>query len=221
MFTEEQARAGQAVYIRPVLNLYDLVVLGISNRLIWKFPTTLQVAHYDRHVSNRHLDIGVGTGFYLDHCHFPSHNPRVVLMDLNPCSLEHAAERIGRLRPTILVRNILEPIEAVTETFDSVGLNYLLHCLPGSFEEKAVVFDNLLPLLSPGATIFGATLLQGPDVPRNAAARRLMAFYNRTGVFCNGQDTPQALRRALESRFQDVHMRFHGCGALFSARVRG
>ncbi len=27
--------------------------------------------------------------------------------------------------------------------FDSIGLNFLLHCLPGTLREKAIVFDHL------------------------------------------------------------------------------
>lgn len=37
--TDEQVRAGQAVYSRRVLALYDWFVLGISNRFVWKCPT--------------------------------------------------------------------------------------------------------------------------------------------------------------------------------------
>jgi hypothetical protein len=221
MFTKEQVRAGQAVYNRPVLSLYDMVVLGISNRWIWKFPTAIQLAHYNRHVSGRHMDIGVGTGFYLDRFRFPVDRPRVALMDINPRSLEHAARRTVRLRPVTFVRNVLEPISGVEEQFDSVGLNYLLHCLPGSLAEKAVVFDHVVPLLSPGAAVFGATLLQGPDVRRGPAARNLMAICNRTGIFTNERDTLPALREALESRFSDVHIEVQGCGALFSAKTAG
>lgn len=220
MITSEQTRAGQAIYTRRTLNLYDFVVLGVSNRWIWKFPTHLQLAHYDRHVSARHLDIGVGTGYYLDRCRFPSPAPRLALMDLNERSLDHAEGRVARYRPTKLVRDVLAPIDHQGEAFDSIGLNYLFHCLPGTLREKAVVFDNIRPLAAAGATIFGATLLQGPDVPRSFAARRLMAFYNRKGVFTNHGDTLPDLREALTSRFDRVEIQRIGCGALFSGVVR-
>ncbi len=75
---------------------------------------------------------------------------------------------------------MLEPIDYQGGKFDSLGMNLLLHCLPGTMVEKACAFDHLLPLLNPGATVFGATILQG-DVPRNAAARGLMKVYNRKG----------------------------------------
>ncbi len=219
MITSEQTRAGQAIYTRRTLNLYDFVVLGVSNRWIWKFPTRLQLAHYDRHVSARHLDIGVGTGYYLDRCRFPSSSPRLVLMDLNERSLAHAEGRTARYRPAKMVGDVLRPIECAGEVFDSIGLNYLFHCLPGTFREKAVVLDNIRSLAAPGAKIFGATLLQGNDIPRNLAAKRLMELYNRKGVFTNQGDTLAELRDALVSRFDRVEIQRIGCGALFSGVV--
>lgn len=215
--TEERTRAGQAIYTKPTLNLYDLVVLGVSNRWIWKCPTALQRSRYDRHVSGNHLDIGVGTGYYLDKCRFPSERPRIALMDLNPHSLDHASRRIARFAPTSHVRNVLEEIPWDLDPFDSIGLNYLFHCLPGAMEEKSVVFDRIRPLMSPRAVVFGATLLQGPDTPRSFLARRLMAVYNRKGVFTNTQDTLPSLRHALESRFSQVSLEMVGCCALFWA----
>ncbi|HZM07834.1 MAG TPA: hypothetical protein VFC11_05185 [Methylocella sp.] len=59
----EQIAAGQAVYTKRMLGIYDWLVLGLSNRLIWRCPTQGLVAHYDRHVTANHLDVGVGTGY--------------------------------------------------------------------------------------------------------------------------------------------------------------
>ena len=66
-FLADDVRAGQAVYSPRVLRTYDLFVLGLSNRLIWKCPTKKLLAFYNEHVSGNHLDVGVGTGYFL-HC---------------------------------------------------------------------------------------------------------------------------------------------------------
>lgn len=216
--TSEQVEAGQAVYSRRTLDVYDLVVLGISNRFIWKCPTPGLLAHYDRHVSANHLDVGVGTGYFLDRCRFPSPTPRVALMDMNSQALAYAARRIARYEPETYRRNVLEPIAIEAERFDSVGANYLLHCVPGSIESKAAMFDHFKALMNPDAVLFGSTLLQG-GVPRSWFARRLMAVYNKKGIFANEQDDLDGLRRALSSRFREVSVQVVGCGALFSARV--
>lgn len=216
-FTPEEIAAGQAIYTKRMLALYDLRVLVVSNRFIWKCPTPRLLAHYDRHVSANHLDVGVGSGYFLDRCRFPAAAPRVALMDINANSLDFAARRIARYRPETYVRNVLAPIAFDREGFDSVGVNYLLHCLPGDMRAKACCFDHLTPLTKPGAVIFGSTLLQG-GVERSAAARALMAYYNSDGVFSNTRDDLATLRQELERRFAEVSIEVVGCGALFSGR---
>lgn len=214
----EEVLAGQAIYTKSVLDAYDLVVLGVSNHFIWRCPTARLRALYDRHISMNHLDVGVGTGYFLNHCRFPANAPRVALMDLNQNALDHAARRIARYRPETYLRNVLEPIAFDGEKFQSIGVNYLLHCLPGDIAAKAVVFDHLKVLMKEGATLFGSTLLQN-GVEGGWPARRLMSFYNRKGVFANARDEAAALREALEHRFFEVEFEIVGCAALFSGRV--
>jgi hypothetical protein len=214
----DQVAAGQAVYTKRVLGAYDFVVLGVSNRFVWKCPTRRLEALYDEHVTANHLDVGVGTGYFLDRCHFPSASPRIALMDLNPDALAYAARRIARYRPETYCRNVLEPISIEAPKFDSVGVNYLLHCIPGSIEEKSAAFDHLKALMNPKAVLFGSTLLQG-GVARNWAAKRLMDAYNRKGIFANRRDDLEGLRRALGRRFRDVSVEVVGSAALFSGRV--
>lgn len=218
MVIEKQVAAGQAVYTRRMLALYDFVVLGVSNPFIWKCPTRRLEEHYERNLSANHLDVGVGTGYFLDRCRFPADAPRVALMDMNLDTLAFAARRIVRYAPQTYRRNVLEPIAFADERFDSLGINYLLHCLPGPIATKAVVFDHLKALMNPSAVIFGATLLQG-GVPRRALARGLMAAYNRKGIFSNQDDDLETLKRELGQRFRDVSVEVVGCAALFSGRA--
>jgi 2-polyprenyl-3-methyl-5-hydroxy-6-metoxy-1,4-benzoquinol methylase len=213
----EDVAAGQAVYTKRILGAYDVLVLGISNRLIWKCPTQRFLAHYNRHVSANHLDVGVGTGYFLDRCQFPAPAPRVALMDLNQNALGFAARRIARYKPETYIRNVLEPVSIDASRFDSIGINYLLHCLPGTIESKSAAFDHLKMLMNPGAVIFGSTLLHR-GVARSWFAKRLMDFYNSKGIFSNGNDDAEGLKRALGQRFRSVTVEIAGCAALFSGR---
>jgi len=218
----EAVRAGQAVYSPRVLKMYDWLVLGLSNRLVWRCPTRHLEALYRQHLTANHLDVGVGTGYFLDRCGLPlegdsSPPPRVVLMDLNATCLATAAQRIARYQPEQLQRNILEPIALDGPPFDSIGLNYVLHCLPGTMHEKAQVLDHLLPHLNPGGVIFGSTLLSA-GVSRNLVARRLMAVYNHKGIFCNSEDSLDNLQSALSERFAESHVEPIGSAALFWGR---
>ncbi len=209
--------AGQAVYSDRVLSLYDWLVLGVSNRWVWRCATSHIRDLFDQHVTAAHLDVGVGTGYFLDHCRFPVEAPRVALMDLNQSCLDRASGRIARYAPRTYRRNVLQPIPFDEEPFDSISLNYLLHCLPGALPAKAVVFDHLLPLLKPGGVMFGSTLLSG-EVERSRVARWLMEKYNRRGIFANAEDSRSALEAELQSRFTESHVQPIGCAALFWAR---
>ena len=45
------------------------------------------------------------------------------------------------------------------EPFDSIAVSYLVHCLPGPICNKAILFENLAPLLSDTGVLFGSTIL--------------------------------------------------------------
>lgn len=107
--TAEQVEAGQAVYTKSTLRAYDFVVLIVSNQFIWKCPSRRIEEHYNRHVTANHLDVGVGTGYFLDRCQFPSQTPRVALMDLNRSVLEYASSRIARYKPETYAETYLNP----------------------------------------------------------------------------------------------------------------
>ena len=216
--TKAEVEAGQAVYTKTTLFFYDLIVVNVSNSHIWKCPSTLIESHYNANVSSNHLDVGVGTGYFLDRCRFPNDHPRVALMDLNPNSLVHTAQRLKRYQPETYQQNVLDEIETPIKPFDSVGLNYLLHCVPGAITEKAVIFDHLKKLMNPGARVFGSTILQG-GVKRSWLAQRLMALYNNKGIFSNTKDTLDDLKNALSQRFENAKVDVVGCVALFSGQI--
>jgi len=216
--TKEQIEAGQAVYSKLNLATYDLTVLGISNQFIWKCPSSHLLDFYNQHISGNHLDIGVGTGYFLDRCTFPTNTPRLALMDLNTNTLDVTSRRVARYHPVAYRRNILESIEFDAQGFDSVGLNYVLHCVPGTMRTKAVVFDNILPLLNPGGVIFGSTIIT-VGVERNFMARRLMDIYNNKYIFNNQNDSLEELKKIMEDNFSESSVKTIGCAALFWGRL--
>jgi len=217
--SDQDVLAGQAVYSPTLLALYDAYVLSFCSRWVWRCSKTRMLAHYNEHVSARHMDVGVGTGFFLDRCRVPA-APSIALVDLNENSLRAAASRIERYRPRSYRRNVLEPLDLGEERFDSVGANFLFHCVPGDFERKGAAFDHFLEYLNPGGVVFGATVVQG-EAPRSAAARALMSVYNRHGFFHNREDTAPALEAALARRFGTWGVEMVGCAALFWAKSEG
>lgn len=221
-YTREDVEAGQAAYNPRTLALYDLWVTQVSNRFIWRCPPETIQHFYDENASTNHLDVGVGSGYYPAHCSKFRSGARVALMDMNPESLRFTAERLAHLNPESWQANVLEPIAPQLpekiEPFDSIALNYLIHCLPGTIESKAVVFANLKPLLNPGGVLFGTTLLQG-GVRRTPQARLLMRAYNRRRLITNERDHLKGLRAGLEAHFPAVEIDVRGAVALFRARL--
>jgi hypothetical protein len=208
------ARA-HAVYTPFALAVYDLVVHGLSNRFAWRCPTSRLIKLYDANLSANHLEAGVGTGLFIDRAGRAAFH-RLVLLDINEHCLERASRRLARFQPAVRQANLLAPIEPGLAPFDSVGLTYLLHCLPGSMREKLVALDHLKPLMAEGAVLFGATIL-GRDVAANGAARALLNVYNAKGVFNNRADDLEALSEGLRQRFESVEIEREGCVALFRA----
>jgi len=217
--TVEQVAAGQGVYTKRTLSVYNVLVRGISNRCIWRCPSGQIRRHYNHWVTDNHLDVGVSTEYFLDRCCFPSKSPRVALMVLNPNTLECASQRISRYSPETYRQNISRPVAADIQTFDSVGINYLLRCLPGSITEKAAAFDHLRQFMNSGATIFSSTILHR-GVRKNRAAVHLMKVYSGKRIFPNSADSLKEPEQSLHDRFDDVAVRVAGCVALFSGRLQ-
>lgn len=217
--TNSAATAGAAVYSKPVLSVYDQYVLGFSNTFVWRCPSRLILDFYNEHISGKHLDVGVGTGYFLDRCKFPTNNPVLALMDLNINSLQATARRLQRYKPSLYIANVLEPLRIEPASFDSIALNYVLHCLPGNLLSKAAAFIHLKPLLNiDGGVMFGTTIL-GQGVEQNLLARTLMRIYNSRGIFSNMNDNTADLESVLKDNFREYDIRVVGCAAFFIGQI--
>ncbi len=138
-------------------------------------------------------------------------------MDLNPEAIKYTVARIGRYNPEQFIHNILEPVDFLCPKFDSISLNYLLHCLPGSLTSKSIIIDHVQSLANPGAICFGSTLL-GDEVSLNWGGKHLMSFYNKKGIFSNRNDNARNLEIELTKRLDMTSFEIIGSVALFSGR---
>ncbi len=209
--------SGHALYTKAFLAVYDWLALGLHCRLIWQCPPIHVLELYNQHISGNHLDIGVGTGYFLDKCMFPIEHPRLVLFDINPNSLAAAQRRLERYRPQAYRGDILEPLRINAPGFDSIGLSHLLHCLPGTMDTKGAVFQNIVPLLNPGGVVFGTTFLY-EGIKRSPFANCMFWWTNRLGFMTNKQDSLEGLAENLDGYFSESHIELRGCAALFWAR---
>jgi ubiquinone/menaquinone biosynthesis C-methylase UbiE len=210
--------SGASVYSPTILKVYDFAVLGLSNRFVWQCPTkTVLLPFYKEHLGLKHLDVGVGTGFYIARAGL-TRSHQVSLLDLNENSLRAAAAQVKQAKVRTFVRDVMRPSSEPVDTgYDSISLFYLLHCLPGTMDDKETAIANLKRYLSKDGVLYGATIL-GDEAAHNPIERMLLKLYNDKGVFHNMADTLNDLQRMLRRQFQNVQIRRHNKVALFVAR---
>mgnify|MGYP003667925817 FL=1 len=209
---------GQAVYNPLTLAVYDLYVTHFTNYFIWKCPCRHIQAMFQNNSTDRHLDVGVGTGYYLKNLTWPQ-GAEITLMDMNDASLKAAAKVLRGHKTTGVQADIYQRCEVLKDRFKSISANFLLHCLPGTMADKTVVIENLVDMLQPGGILFGSTVLSD-TAGHGPVSRRLMALYNRKGIFGNNQDTQAGLKAALGQHLEDVDIKIIGCVALFTGRKK-
>ena len=179
--TTENIKKGQAVYSKLLLHIYDFYVLKLSNTYFWKCRSKNILDMFLKNTSSNHLDAGVGTGYFLKKQSLAK-NTRLVLMDLNANSLHSCNNALKNISPQLMVHNVLDPISISIDKFDSISINYLLHCLPGTLPQKTILFKHFTEKLNPGGVLFGSTILNTAN-QGNYFAKKLMKIYNRKGIF--------------------------------------
>ncbi len=209
-------RRGTSTYTEGFLTAYD-PLLRVTCPLIWHCPRQVMVDLYNHNAGMRHLDIGPGTGYFLDKCDFPGPGPSVVLADNSSAVLDRVTRRIARYRPATLFGDALD-LDLGTAEFESIALLNLLHCLPGDMPYKCTIFDRITSHLDSGGRIFGCSLLgKGPRHSRASLA--LMKLLNQVGIFHNTDDSLDSLDTELGRRFSSYRLRICGSMALFEVKV--
>ena len=96
MDRDDPAYRGQADYSPGFLRIYDGLVLGLFARFVWRMSTSDHVRLYREQIRPNHLDVGPGTGYFLEHADLPD-GSRVTIVDPNPNVLRHVTSRLERL----------------------------------------------------------------------------------------------------------------------------
>ena len=122
--TDGDTRKGAAVYTPLALALYDLAVLRISNSFVWQCASHVLLDFYNQHISDKHLDIGVGTGLHA--CWLKA--------GLTPCGSYIRTDRSGHSGITNLNGG------RRTKACDSIAFCFRRICRSGSW--TAVLIDG-------------------------------------------------------------------------------
>lgn len=215
MDRDDPAYRGQADYNPAFLWIYDRLVLGVFARFVWRMSTPDLARLYRDHIRPNHLDVGPGTGYFLEHAGLPD-GSRVTIVDPNPNVLRHVTRRLERLDVTAVEADVLKPLPT-PGPFASAALSGVIHCLPDPMERKAVAVEHIARVLAPDGVFFGHTIL-GRSATHTRLGRRLLAIVNKRGTFDNLDDTEAGLRAILERSFREVDVRTDRVTATFVAK---
>ncbi|MEC9092472.1 MAG: class I SAM-dependent methyltransferase [Planctomycetota bacterium] len=211
---------GAKVYTRTTLAFYDFLVHFVSNRLIWGCPTQRLIDHGTTHLTEDHLEIGIGSGKQLCHSAKKRKFHRLVIADVNPDCLQVACQTLRQFGPATLEVDLMDLDLRGHSPFRSIGLNYVLHCLPLDMEEKLAICDRLFEYgLRPGGVLFGATLFSHRG--QSWVSRLLMKAYNRKKVFSNETDCPSRFHQWCVQRASSFHFQKIGCVGFFAVEKAG
>jgi SAM-dependent methyltransferase len=208
---------GQAGYNPLLLAIYDEWVLKFMARAVWKTPISPVVERYRRYLGARHLDVGPGTGYFIQKAGPPA-GTEITLLDPNPHVLKHASRRLASMAPATVEADVMKPLP-VDGPFDSAALSFVLHCLRGPMTNKATAVRNIADVLTPDGVLFGGTVL-GSEASHTRPARAFLWAVNKKGDFDNLGDTVDGLHEMLGASFRDVEIEVTGSSALFSATGR-
>ncbi|TMM20909.1 MAG: class I SAM-dependent methyltransferase [Actinobacteria bacterium] len=186
---------GQSGYNPALLAIYDVWVLKFMARAVWKCPIPPVVTRYRRHLGHRHLDVGPGTGYFIEHA-APPIQTEITLLDPNPHVLKHASKRLAAWGPVVVEADVMKALPL-----------------------KAIAIRNIADVLTPDGVLFGGTVL-GTREPHTRAARTFLWAFNKQGGFDNRDDTVEGLHGILDASFRHVEIERSGSIALFSASGR-
>ncbi|MFF2086137.1 class I SAM-dependent methyltransferase [Nocardia sp. NPDC058176] len=220
MARHDPVREAAAPYTPAFLTVYDAWVIRLSNRFAWQCDATVMLDLYNRHLGHRHLEVGPGSGWYLANS-AAGETAQITLMDLNPTPLSFTARRLRKSVHDVaaVCASVLEPVPAEAGTgYDSVGINFVLHCVPGDFTDKGIAFRHLADVLSDDGVLFGSTILGRGREPRTLFGRALTTVYRRVGAFNNRDDDRGELEDALGAAFAEHTVIEVGAVTLFTAR---
>lgn len=220
LIDDKAGTPGAAVYGWLMLYIYDYFVLKFMASIFWRCSTSAVTLPFFRSHINRdgqHLDVGVGTGWFLQHADL-SPSSSVTLCDLNANCLEATKARLNRPDWDCIQHDILEPFPPNIGAFDSISLMYLLHCLPPPQSRKGRVLATLKSHLKPGGVLFGCTVLGLSAGNQTQLSKFALKRINSKRRMGNLNDTAEGFLEVLRKNYANVESTVVGSMLLFTAR---
>jgi phospholipid N-methyltransferase len=202
--------------VSKYLNIYDLLVNKINCKYVWKCDQRYIIDNYKKNIKNNHLEIGPGTGYFLKNIK-NTKNTNLFLLDINNDTLKFSAKNLqGRFNNiNSFNRNIFEDtiVSKTLPKINSVGVNYVLHCVPGNLEDKIQSLINNIG--QSNINYFGASVVSNKELSTFVAKIELY-FLNKFGIFNNKNDNYLNLVKYFEKNNIKYEIKIKGNVVIFN-----
>jgi len=201
---------------------YDFFTYQINVRFGWGLTLQRILKHYRKFVSQKsHAEVGLATPTLVSQV--VSKDAKITLLDVSDTFLEKSEfwmRDLGYSKVTGYHQDITTPVDPKIPKVDSICLNYVLHCVPGTLapSSKGVCFQHIKGVLAPGGVCFGTTVL-GYNAGHNCFGRWMMGQLNgpKLKVFTNTEDSEADLRASLTAAFKRFELKVYGVSAVWAA----
>ena len=197
---------------------YDKFVNEINCEKVWKCSRKHIINNYNSNINYNHLEIGPGTGMFLKKENLNVNLNKLTLVDINNKILNHSRHNLDSEHSNInsLVYDLFSYEIPSNIEFNSVGINYVLHCVPGNLQTK---LDKLIGNLGNNKyNLFGASVICDP-LHMNPIAEYELMFLNAVGIFYNNNDTYEELNEYLNNKNYNFSLKKQGYVAIFNVHV--
>ena len=194
-----------------VIKNYDFIVNNLNCKYVWKCDQKNIANMYKKNITSNHIEIGPGTGYFLKNYKFNN----LTLIDVNKdilleCenNLKSNCKNINIINKNIFNKN--NQIEL--NNYNSIGLNYVLHCVPNKLSDS---LDNLRNniISDSNLNLFGSTVIP-PNNIYNLATLEIY-FLNKLKIFNNINHSDSELRKYVKNNFNKFNIIKEGHSLLF------
>ena len=199
---------------------YDRLVNQINCEKVWKCSQKYIIDNYRKNINEKHLEIGPGTGYFLSKENLDIDLNKLTLIDINSPILDYSKNNLQSQYSNIdiICHDLFTCKIPDSVDFNSVGINYVLHCVPGNLQTK---LDNLISNLGDNKyNLFGASVICDP-LHMNVIAEYELIFLNAFGIFNNNDDTYQELNEYLNKKGLKFTLEKQGYVAIFNIEIDG
>ena len=197
--------------ISKSLRYYDFFVNEINCKFVWNCHKENIEKLYKKNIRKNHLEIGPGTGYFIKNYKFNN----LTLVDINDDILKYNLKQqplTKYIRQNLFIKD--EKINLLN--YSSVGVNCVLHCVPGKLEDK---MNNLIQSFNDkDIIIFGGTVVNDPS--NNYFTNIQLKILNKYGIFHNKNDYTENLIHFLKKNNYNYNIRKIGQMILFEIRLK-